>query len=110
MYRTLTAAVILAAAATPATAAYTDQQLRVRVHQAVIDHHLYAQPDCMEYIITRKAQPGVDEVELRELHGGKCGGDPEAAHRLFEVYVDRKTGRMATDAADPVGGGLQILK
>ena len=104
------AVTVLVPIATPATAAYTDQQLRERVHRAVIDHHLYAQPDCMEYIITRKAQPGVDEVELRERHGGRCGGDPEMAHRLFEVYVDRETGKMATDAADPVDGGLQVLK
>ncbi len=105
------AVAVLVSVATPAMAAYTDQQLRERVHQAVVDHHLYAQPDCLEYIITRKAQPGVDEVELREDHDSpRCGGDPRVAHRLFEVYVDRKTGKMATDAADPVDGGLQVLK
>ncbi len=96
---------------TPAWAVYTDQQLREHVRQAVIDHHLYVQPDCMDYIITRKAQPGVDEIELREDHeSAKCGNDPRSAHRLFEVYVDRRTGKMATDAADPVDGGLRVLK
>ena len=111
MFSALTVTVILLSATSPARAAYTDRQLREHVRQAVIDHHLYAQPECMEYIITRKAHPGVDKVELREDHDSPgCGGDPRVAHRLFEVYVDRKTGKMASDAADPVDGGLQILK
>ena len=108
----IAAAIALVLTATrPARAVYTDQQLRKHVRQAVIDHQLYAHPDCMEYIVTREAKPGIDEVELREDHESiKCGNDSRAAHRLFEIYVDRKTGKMATDATDPVDGGLQVLR
>ena len=52
---TLAVTMLLMCVTTPAWAVYTDQQLRKRFRQAVIDHHLYVRPDCMEYFITRKA-------------------------------------------------------
>ena len=105
--------VTLIAATTPAFAVYTDDQLIDRVHRAVVSHHLYAYPSCIDYTITRKVRPGVDEVELREHHGGKCIGDPDTGPRIFDVIVDRKTGELATNAAhpdEPFPDGFVMLK
>lgn len=37
-------------------------------------------------------------INVYEKHDDKCGGDPETAPRLMSYYVDKKTGRMKTDA------------
>ena len=112
------AVVWCALAATPAWAVYSDDRLIDHVKQAVIAHHLLDHPDCVDYVITRKVQPGIDEVTLRN-HGGdlpggvKCGGDPEMGMRLFDVLVDRSNGQVATDAADPsepFPDGFKMLK
>ncbi len=106
-------AVLLAAvtvAATPALAVYPDDQLIAHVRQAVIKHRLVDHPDCVDYVITRKLHPLIDQVELRERHDAKCGGDPGTAPRLFDVIVDRQNGQMATDASDPADGGMTMLK
>ena len=105
--------VVLIAATTPAVAAYTEDQLLDRVHSAVVSHHLYAHPSCIDYTITRKVRPGIDEVQLREHHGGKCIGDPDTEPRIFDVIVDRKTGELATNAAhpdEPFPDGFVMLK
>ena len=109
----LSVSVGLIAATTPALAAYTDDQLVDRVHRAVVSHRLYAYPSCIDYTITRKVRPGIDEVELREHHGGKCIGDPDTDPRIFDVIVDRKTGELATNAAhsdEPFPYGFVMLK
>ena len=110
MKRALAAVAILAASASPALAVYSDAELISHVKQAVTAHKLVDDPDCVDYVITRKIHPLIDQVELREHHGGKCGGDPGTAPRLFDVIVDRTNGQMASDAADPADGGMQMLK
>lgn len=100
-HRALAIAAMLFAAASPAMAVDTDDQLIDRVRGAVIKHHLYAHPDCMKYQIVRNVHTQVDEVNVRELHDAKCGGDPGTEPRLFDFIVDRRTGRLATTALDP---------
>lgn len=101
---------MLVALATPARAVDTDDQLIERVRRAVIRHKLVDNIDCIDYVITRNASPRVDEVDLREHHDARCGGDPETGPRLLSVMVDRRTHEMATDAYDPADGGLKMLK
>ena len=39
-------------------------------------------------------------VTVREKHGGKCGGAPEAAPRRFTMEIDLKTGSAQWDNND----------
>ena len=110
MKRLLAATTILIASAVPALATYSDAELITRVRNAVARNKLIDHPGCVDYVITRKVHPLIDQVELRERHDAKCGGDPGSAPRLFDVIVDRRNGQMATDAADPADGGMQMLK
>lgn len=93
-----------------AAVADTDRQLTSRVKSALVSHGLVDRPDCIDFDVSRNVDPGVDQVEVIERHDPKCGGDPQIQHRLFEVLVDQKTHRMATDAADPVNGTMSVLK
>ncbi|WP_192894341.1 hypothetical protein [Rodentibacter pneumotropicus] len=38
------------------------------------------------------------QIDIREKHNKKCGGDLEIAGRLFTYTVDKKTGSLKTDA------------
>ena len=87
----------------------TDAELVSRVRAAIDQNKLAARPSCLDFDVTRNSDPGVDQVEVLELHDTACGGDPQVQHRLFEVLVDQKTHRMATDAADPVNGTMKVL-
>ena len=40
-------------------------------------------------------------VDVREKHNEQCGGDPTTAPRLFSYEIDRRSGKMKTDAAAP---------
>lgn len=92
-----------------ALAADTDAQLIARVRQSVVAHKLVDRPNCVDYVITRKIHPLIDQVELRERHDATCGGDPQTSPRMFDVIIDRQNGQMASDAADPADGGMQSL-
>ncbi len=60
-------------------------------------------PECLSYIHYPSDQQGY-VVDVHELHDAHCGGDPNVSPRLFTVEVDRMSGRMETDAADPAAG------
>lgn len=38
------------------------------------------------------------EIDIRENHNPKCGGDPETAPRLMSYQVNKKNGRLCTDS------------
>lgn len=38
------------------------------------------------------------EIDVREKHNEQCGGDPETAPKLFTYMINKKTGRLKTDA------------
>lgn len=77
--RELLIAAAMFAVATPAMAVDTDDQLIEHVRQAVIQHHLYAGPDCMKHQIIRNSHPQVDGVDI----------------------LDRQTNDLATTVLDP---------
>ena len=76
-----------------------------RVKQIVEQDKLVSAPQCVDYFLTKNIKPGVDLIDVLEKHNSQCGGDPQTHPRLFSVYVDQKTQRMASDVADPSGVG-----
>lgn len=115
----LTAACFCTAlAVTPAWAVYSDDQLIDHVRQAVIRNHLVTNPGCVDYVITRKITPRIDEVDLLDhtgttADGVKCGGNSDLGVTLFSVAVDRLNNGMASNAGDPgeeFPDGFKLLK
>ena len=82
----------------------------LQVETTVESQKLITQPACVNYLLTKDAEPGVDLVNVVEKHGGACPGDPETQPRLFSVYVDQKTKQMMSDKDDPVEGNLSLLE
>lgn len=81
-----------------------------QVKQTVEQEKLVPDAQCIDYFLTKNIRPGVDLVDILEKHDVKCGGDPQAHPRLFSVYVDQKTHRMASDVGDTSGDGeLKML-
>ncbi len=81
-----------------------------QVKQTVEQEKLVPDSQCIDYFLTRNIKPGVDLVDILEKHDVKCGGDPQTHPRLFSVYVDQKTHRMASDVNDTSGDGeLKML-
>jgi hypothetical protein len=60
-------------------------------------------PDCLSFIPYASDAQGF-VVDVHEIHDSKCGGDPQSQPRVFSFMVDRMSGRMQTDATDPVEG------
>ena len=102
-------ALCLALLATPACAqSRPDDALAARAVAIVKKHHLSSEPiACLGFVVNRSAQPGVDDVDVREIHNTKCGGDPSVEPRLFSLYFDQKTPRVAVDQPD---GSLKVLR
>ncbi len=82
----------------------------LQVKKTVESQKLTVQPACVNYLLTKDAEPGLDLVDVVEKHGGVCPGDPQVHHRLFSVYVDQKTKQMASDKDDPENGTLTVLQ
>lgn len=76
-----------------------------RVKQIVEQEKLVSAPQCVDYFLTKNIKPGVDLIDVIEKHNSQCGGDPQTHPRLFSVYIDQKTQRMASDADNPSGDG-----
>ena len=82
----------------PAQADLSDDAMD-RVARAIRKHRLTKLPvECLTFLADETPGPGSLRIEVREKHGGKCGGDPATSPRLFTVEVDRKSGRIFTDA------------
>lgn len=82
----------------------------LQVEKTVESQKIITQPACVNYLLTKDAEPGIDLVNVVEKHGGACPGDPETQPRLFSVYVDQKTKQMMSDKDDPVEGNLSLLE
>jgi hypothetical protein len=59
--------------------------------------------ECLSFVHYPSDQRGY-VVDVHEQHDAHCGGNPDVAPRLFTFEVDRASGRMQTDAADPAAG------
>ena len=73
-----------------------------QVIQSIERHKLTTlKPECLMFI-AEKTRTG-HRVDVREKHDAQCGGDPATAPRLFSYEIDRRSGKMKTDAAAPNG-------
>lgn len=74
-----------------------------KVIQSIYKHKLTTlKKECLLFIPDDKGD--YYEIEVREKHSEKCGGDPQISPRLFNYEVDKQTGKMRTD--DPVWTGM----
>jgi len=73
-----------------------------QVIQSVERHKLTTlKTECLMFMV-EKTRTGY-RVDVREKHDAQCGGDPATAPRLFSYEIDRRSGKMKTDAAAPNG-------
>ena len=71
-----------------------------QVIQSVERHKLTTlKTECLMFM-AEKTRTGYT-VDVREKHDAQCGGDPATAPRLFSYEIDRRSGKMKTDAAAP---------
>lgn len=69
-----------------------------RLRDAIARHRLSSLPN--ECLTLERSEKSVayQTFDVRERHGGTCGGDPGTAPRLFSMRVDNATGAISTDA------------
>ena len=78
----------------------TADQAVFQVIQSVERHKLTTlKTECLMFM-AEKTKQGYT-VDVREKHDAQCGGDPATAPRLFSYEIDRRSGKMKTDAAAP---------
>lgn len=75
-----------------------------KAKQATIKYELTTRPiECLIYEVLDKKNKGKIVVDVREKHGGKCGGDPSTSPRAFSVAFDESTGKVWSDANSLLG-------
>ena len=78
----------------------TADQAVFQVIQSVERHKLTTlKTECLMFM-AEKTKQGYT-VDVREKHDAQCGGDPATAPRLFSYEIDRRSGKMKTNAAAP---------
>lgn len=78
--------------------------LIARAKQATIKYKLTTRPaECLIYEVNEKRHEGKIIVDVREKHGGNCGGDPSTSPRAFSVAFDEKTNGVWSDANSLLG-------
>ena len=55
-------------------------------------------PACLHYDVLEEKYHGKLMINVREVHGGECGGDAQTAPRLFSIGIDEKNNTVWTDA------------
>ena len=71
-----------------------------QVIQSVERHKLTTlKTECLMFM-AEKTRTGY-RVDVREKHDAQCGGDPATSPRLFSYEIDRRSGKMKTNAAAP---------
>lgn len=67
-----------------------------KVIQSIEKHKLTSlHRECLLFISDDKGD--YYEIEVRENHNEKCGGDPQTAPRLFKYEVNKYSAEMQTD-------------
>ena len=64
---------------------------------------------CLKFNLLDEKSDGKVIVDVREKHGGRCGGDPQTSPRLFSIGFDESTGEIWSDAKSLLGQ-LEKLK
>ena len=97
-------AVLSAVAVLPAHAknVRSEEQAIRRVSESVARNQLTSlKPECLMFM-AEKTKQGYT-VDVSEKYDVQCGGGPATAPRLFSYEIDRRSGKMKTDAAAPNG-------
>ena len=86
-----------------AKSVHSEEQAIQRVSESVARNRLTSlKPECLMFM-AEKTRTGYRVDDVREKHDAQCGGDPATAPRLFSYEIDRRSGKMKTDAAAPNG-------
>ena len=89
-------------------AAMTDGAVVDRAYHAVVAHRLASRPDCVSFAVTRNVRPGVDEIDVREVHNRRCGGDPIISPLVLTLRIDERRNLVAK--MDVATGKFRLLK
>ena len=72
--------------------------------QVTIKYKLTSRPmECLIYKMADKKYEGKIIVDVREKHGGQCGGDPATSPRAFSIAFDEKNKEVWSDAKSMLG-------
>ncbi len=58
---------------------------------------------CLKFDVLEKLFEGKRIIDVREKHGGSCGGDPNISPRLFSIGIEQSTGVIWSDAKSMLG-------
>jgi len=58
--------------------------------------------ECLSFEVTEEKFEGNAMIDVREVHGGNCGGDPQTSPRAFSIAIDNKSGDVWSDAKSMV--------
>ena len=97
-------------AAVSKTASSREDMRAEQARSAVRVYHLApgTKSACLAYAVNLNASPGVDEVDVLEVHNKACGGDPGLEPRRFGLYFDQHKDQIAID--DAADGSMRFLK
>jgi hypothetical protein len=102
-------AAVPASSASAAMPSSDEDAVIERVGAVIRKHQLTSVPsDCLDYMVDDSDGATVD-IDVREKHDAKCGGDPETSPRLFSFKLDRASGQLTTDALDLADGDFQPI-
>jgi len=57
----------------------------------------------LKFDVQEKLFEGKRIIDVREKHGGSCGGDPNVSPRLFSIGIEQSTGVIWSDAKSMLG-------
>lgn len=82
----------------------SQQKIITKAKQATVKYDLTTRSmDCLIYEVQENKFEGKIMVDVREKHGGKCGGDPSTSPRAFSIGFDETTGEIWSDAKSLLG-------
>jgi hypothetical protein len=81
-----------------AMSAPTDHSPALDTLRAVVARHRLTALPLLCLVFDRQDGSGLVTYDVRERHGGRCGGDSTTSPRLFSVAVDTVTWIVTTDA------------
>lgn len=80
-----------------------NNELVLRAKQVTADYKLTTtQIACLDFKVAEDKYEGRDTVDVFEIHGGKCPGDPATSPRIYSIAFDVR-GEIWSDANSLVG-------
>ena len=76
-----------------------DQAVEKVVKSAKKNNLLHLPIQCVSFYKYEETETTFD-IDVREKHNEKCGGDPETAPRLFSYQVNKRNGKLCTDSME----------